>query len=173
MRRWYCRYCAITSAVSSPKVRRNPPRKVKEALLTRSLEKHLEKRRILEHYLNVVEFAPGSTLAFEKQHLTGLPIVQNGPPGTFVRFAGGGQVPVPTDQIVSTDDAAGHAAVGFGGMSFEGVTDGLLVFYRVMDLLPEAQLSPERGQRMTFEPRTVAAVRVDGRQVWPAARERA
>lgn len=38
---------------------RNPLRKVKEALLTRSLEKHLEKRRILELYLNVVEFAPG------------------------------------------------------------------------------------------------------------------
>lgn len=38
---------------------RNPLRKLKEALLTRSLEKHLEKRRILELYLNVVEFAPG------------------------------------------------------------------------------------------------------------------
>ncbi len=38
---------------------RNPVRKVKEALLTRSLEKHLEKRRILELYLDVVEFAPG------------------------------------------------------------------------------------------------------------------
>ncbi|MEO8195828.1 MAG: biosynthetic peptidoglycan transglycosylase [Thermoanaerobaculia bacterium] len=38
---------------------RNPLRKVKEALLTRSLEKHLAKRRILELYLNVVEFAPG------------------------------------------------------------------------------------------------------------------
>lgn len=38
---------------------RNPWRKVKEALLTRQLEKHLEKRRILEIYLNVVEFGPG------------------------------------------------------------------------------------------------------------------
>ncbi|MEO8276640.1 MAG: biosynthetic peptidoglycan transglycosylase [Thermoanaerobaculia bacterium] len=38
---------------------RNPLRKVKEALLTRSLEKNLEKRRILELYLDVVEFAPG------------------------------------------------------------------------------------------------------------------
>lgn len=38
---------------------RNPLRKVKEALLTRELERHLEKRRILELYLNVVEFAPG------------------------------------------------------------------------------------------------------------------
>lgn len=38
---------------------RNPWRKVKEALLTRSLEHHLSKRRILDVYLNVVEFGPG------------------------------------------------------------------------------------------------------------------
>ena len=38
---------------------RNPWRKVKEALLTRELERKLAKRRILELYLNVVEFGPG------------------------------------------------------------------------------------------------------------------
>ena len=38
---------------------RNPWRKVKEALLTASLERRLEKRRIFEIYLNVVEFGPG------------------------------------------------------------------------------------------------------------------
>lgn len=38
---------------------RNPLRKVEEAILTRQLEKHLTKRRILEIYLNVVEFGPG------------------------------------------------------------------------------------------------------------------
>ncbi|MDH3497055.1 MAG: monofunctional biosynthetic peptidoglycan transglycosylase [Gemmatimonadota bacterium] len=38
---------------------RNPWRKVKEALLTRSLERHLSKQRILALYLNVVEFGPG------------------------------------------------------------------------------------------------------------------
>jgi monofunctional biosynthetic peptidoglycan transglycosylase len=37
----------------------NPLRKVKEALLTRALESKLGKRRILELYLNVVEFGPG------------------------------------------------------------------------------------------------------------------
>jgi len=37
----------------------NPLRKVKEALLTKQLEKHLPKRRILEIYLNFVEFGPG------------------------------------------------------------------------------------------------------------------
>lgn len=38
---------------------RNPWRKAKEALLTRDLERHLSKRRILEIYLNVAEFGPG------------------------------------------------------------------------------------------------------------------
>jgi monofunctional biosynthetic peptidoglycan transglycosylase len=38
---------------------RNPLRKVKEAALTRELEKDLTKRRIFEIYLNVVEFGDG------------------------------------------------------------------------------------------------------------------
>jgi len=38
---------------------RSPLRKLREALLTRDLERHLDKRRIFELYLNVVEFAPG------------------------------------------------------------------------------------------------------------------
>ena len=38
---------------------RNPLRKREEVVLTRQLEKHLDKRRILELYLNVVEFGPG------------------------------------------------------------------------------------------------------------------
>jgi monofunctional biosynthetic peptidoglycan transglycosylase len=38
---------------------RNPLRKLEEAILTRQLETHLPKRRILELYLNVVELGPG------------------------------------------------------------------------------------------------------------------
>jgi monofunctional biosynthetic peptidoglycan transglycosylase len=38
---------------------RNPLRKVKEALLVYQLERSLTKKRILEIYLNVVEFGPG------------------------------------------------------------------------------------------------------------------
>ena len=38
---------------------RNPVRKLKEALLTWQLERRLEKRRILELYLNVVELGRG------------------------------------------------------------------------------------------------------------------
>jgi monofunctional biosynthetic peptidoglycan transglycosylase len=39
--------------------RRSLTRKLREAMLTRQLEKHLSKRRILELYLNIVEFGPG------------------------------------------------------------------------------------------------------------------
>jgi len=38
---------------------RSPTRKLREIVLTRQLERHLSKRRILELYLNVVEFGPG------------------------------------------------------------------------------------------------------------------
>ncbi len=38
---------------------RSPLRKLREAILTLQLERHLEKRRILELYLNVAEFHPG------------------------------------------------------------------------------------------------------------------
>jgi len=38
---------------------RNPMRKVKEAILTWQLERSLNKKRILEIYLNVAEFGPG------------------------------------------------------------------------------------------------------------------
>lgn len=38
---------------------RSPMRKLEEAVLTWQLERRLEKRRILELYLNVVEFGPG------------------------------------------------------------------------------------------------------------------
>ena len=34
-------------------------RKIKEAIITRKLERHLSKKRILELYLNVIEWCPG------------------------------------------------------------------------------------------------------------------
>jgi hypothetical protein len=90
-----------------------------------------------------------------------------GPPGTSVVFRNGAEVPLPTDQIVFADDTGGAAQVGFGGMSFEGNDGGELVFLRVRDLQPETLLSPERGRRMTLDPRLVASIAVDGRVVWP------
>ena len=115
----------------------------------------------------LVEFVSGTTLYREPETIPKLPIVQNGPPGTFVVFSGGRKVPLPTDQIVFADDSGGSARVGFGGMSFEGMEEGHLVFYRVRDLRPEEELSPQRGRKMTLEPHMVSSICVDGRHVWP------
>jgi hypothetical protein len=115
----------------------------------------------------VIEFVSNTRLHRAPKVVAKLPIVQNGPPGTDVIFSDGRRVPLPTDQIVFEDDTAQIARVGFGGMSFEGVEDGMLVFHRVRDLKPEELLSPHRGRRMTLEPAMVAAIYVDGRQVWP------
>jgi len=116
-----------------------------------------------------IEFVPGTRIYREPDVVPKLPIVQNGPPGTFVIFPSGTKVSLPTDQIVFTNDGAGAAQVGFGGMSFEGIEDGYLVFYRVRDLQPEELLSPERGRRMTLEPNMVASISVSGRLMWPRA----
>ena len=117
-----------------------------------------------------IEFIPGTRIYREPDVVPKLPIVQNGPPGTFVIFASGTKVSLPTDQIVFTNDGAGAAQVAFGGMSFEGIEDGYLVFYRVRDLQPEELLSsPERGRRMTLEPNMVASISVSGRLMWPRA----
>jgi hypothetical protein len=113
-----------------------------------------------------VEFVPGSRVERERPFVSGLPIVQNGPPGTFVVFADGSRVPLPSDQITSTEDVGGAARVGFGGMRFHGIEDGQLTFRRVRDLAAEHELSPERGRRMTLEPEMVAAVFMQGRLSW-------
>lgn len=116
----------------------------------------------------LVEFVPGTRIERGAAGTTKLPIVQNGPPGTAVIFADGTRVNVPTDQIVSADDAGGAARIGFGGMRAAGFEDGLLVFYREREILPEARLSPERGRRMTLRPELVRAITVEGLLVWSA-----
>ena len=114
----------------------------------------------------LIEFIAETKVHRDLEVVPKLPIVQNGPPGTSVIFSDGGRVPLPTDQIVFDDDTEGRARVGFGGMSFEGIEDDSLVFYRVRDLRPEEELSPQRGRRMTLDPEIVSAVYVDGRKVW-------
>jgi hypothetical protein len=114
----------------------------------------------------LVEFVPGSRIRKEPPFAPRLPVLRNGPPGTVVVFAGGRQVPVPTDQVVLADDRGGAARVGFGGMRFDGLERGALVFRRVRDLHPEHELSPERGRRMTLEPAMVTAVFMERRLVW-------
>ena len=117
-------------------------------------------------YPLLIEFVAGTRIVRDPEVVSKLPILHNGPPGTSVVFQDGTEVPLPTDQIVFTEDAGGAANVGFDGMSFEGLDGGDLVFLRVRDLQPEALLSPERGRRMTLEPRMVASIAVDGRVVW-------
>lgn len=115
----------------------------------------------------LVHFIAGTRVHREPRVVPALPILQNGPPGTFVIFADGSRVPLPTDQIVHADDDGGAAHVGFGGMRFVGLEQGELTFLRVRDLLPESELSPERGLRMTLAPSMIVAIDVDGARVWP------
>jgi hypothetical protein len=116
----------------------------------------------------LIEFAPQTSLYRERDLVSHLPIVRNGPAGTFVVFPDGLRVSLPTDQIVFADDANGAARVGFGGMKFMGTAEGCLTFVRVRDLLPEDQLSPARSHVMMLEPRMVSSILVDGRPVWRA-----
>jgi hypothetical protein len=115
----------------------------------------------------LVDFVRGTRVYRERDVSGKLPIVQNGPPGTLVVFADGVKVPLPTDQIVFTENTGGRARVGFAGTSLGGMEDGYLVFHRVHELRPDEQFSPERARRMTLEPRMVASIAIDGHVVWP------
>ena len=116
----------------------------------------------------LIAFAAPSSIVCEAERISELRIVGNGPPGTFVHFPSGLRVSLPTDQIVFADDAGGHARVGFGGMQFAGVEAGELVFVRIRELLPEAQLSPDRSHTMRLASQWVDEVLADGHRVWPA-----
>jgi hypothetical protein len=116
----------------------------------------------------LIDFAAPTSLLRQPHRISMLPIVGNGPAGTFVLFPNGLRVSLPTDQIVFADDSGGHARVEFGGMRFVGLEDGRLAFLRVQELLPEDQLSPARSHKMLLEPQWVALISVDDRPVWPA-----
>ncbi len=118
----------------------------------------------------LVEFTAPSSLLLEVDRASPLPVVRNGPPGTFVRLPGGLRVSLPTDQVVFADDTGGRARVGFGGMRFIGCEAEQLVFVRARELHPEEQLSPARSHTMRLTPTWVTALWVAGHQVWPAPR---
>jgi hypothetical protein len=103
----------------------------------------------------LIEFVGNTRIFREPNFTTGLPIVNNGPPGTFVVFDNGRRVSIPTDQIVFSDDAGAGARIGLDGMSFIGVEGEYLVFIR------------DHDRRMTLEPDMVTAIYVDGGEVWP------
>ena len=116
----------------------------------------------------LIEFAAGTNLYRERSLVSNLPILQNGPPGTFVVFPDGLRVSLPTDQIVYSDDSGPGARVGFGGMRFAGMEAGRLMFQRVRELHPEEELSPARSHTMMLNPEWVLSISVSGREVWPA-----
>ena len=118
-------------------------------------------------YPLLIEFASPSSILRERNRISPIPVLGNGPPGTFVLFPHGLRVSLPTDQIVFADDSRGHARVGFGGMQFVGAEDGWLRFTRVRELLPEDQLSPARSHIMLLDPQWVTSISADGRLVWP------
>ncbi len=115
----------------------------------------------------LIDFAAPSTILRERNRISTLRIIGNGPPGTFVLFPNGLRVSLPTDQIVFADDTGGHARVGFGGMQFVGAEEGHLVFVRIRELVPEDQLSPARSHTMRLDSQWVTTVSVGGHSVWP------
>ena len=116
----------------------------------------------------LIDFASPTALLREQHRTSTLPIIGNGPPGTFVLFPNGLRVSLPTDQIVFADDSSGHVRVGFGGMQFVGFEGGRFVFVRIRELFPEDQLSPARSHTMRLDPQWVATISVDGRPMWRA-----
>ena len=118
--------------------------------------------------LLLIDFAAPTSLLREEDRPSTLPIIGNGPPGTFVLFPNGIKVSLPTDQIVFADDSGGYARVGFGGMQFVGLKEGRLVFVRIRELFPEDQLSPARSHTMRLDPQWVVTISLDGRSIWRA-----
>jgi hypothetical protein len=115
----------------------------------------------------IVTFVSGSRLLRESPYTPALPILKNGPPGTFIRFDDGTLVPIPTDQIVDSCEKENRAEVTFGGMMFVGIEDGELVFHRVKEMQPQELLSPQRGVRMTLSPSMVITIQAGDHYVWP------
>jgi hypothetical protein len=115
----------------------------------------------------LIDFVAPTSLLREHNRLSSLPIIGNGPPGTFVLFPNGLRVSLPTDQIVFAEETGGHVRVGFGGMRFVGSEEGHLVFVRIRELFPEDQLAPARSHKMLLDEHWVTTISVDGRPVWP------
>ena len=113
----------------------------------------------------LIDFVAPSSLLREDNRVSQLPIVGNGPPGTFVVVANI-KISLPTDQIVIADDSAGYARVGFGGMRFVGIEDRRLMFVRIREVLPEDYLSPARSHTMRLNPEWVSKVWLLGELVW-------
>ena len=60
----------------------------------------------------LIEFVPGTCLLREEELAQGLPILQNGSPGTFIVFPERFRVSLPTDQIVYSEDRTTGVRIG-------------------------------------------------------------
>jgi len=114
-----------------------------------------------------VAFVKGSRLLRQGDRSSDLPMVDNGPPGTFVLLPGL-RISLPTDQIVTASDDDGRVTVEFYGMRFVGLVDGQLEFHRVREQHPPERLSPARSFTMRLDPAWVDAVHAHGARLWPA-----
>src|SRR5262245_18335331 len=115
----------------------------------------------------VVEFAPGSRVESHEMETPDeieRPLI---PRDAMIRFSDGREVPVPADHIVLEEQEKGSARVGFGGVSFEGMVDGQLAFWRVKDIAPEETLAADRDIRFLISPELVSSIAVHGVKVWP------
>lgn len=117
----------------------------------------------------LIVFVAGTQLCREQDLRQDLPILRNGPPGTFVHVSDGLRVSLPTDQIVYQEDNDTGARVGFGGMRFVREEQGQLIFHRVREMHPEEHLSPDRSHTMVLDARWARSVLVDGLEAWRAA----
>lgn len=120
----------------------------------------------------VVEFVKGSKIRQDEPAESPLPVLYSSPPGTYVTLPSGREIPIPTDQIVLEEQNESSLRIGLGGMSFEGVENEHLVFWRVRDLWPEEKLSPERSLKMTLHPESVKSIIWNGQRVWPKPKPR-
>ncbi|HLD99257.1 MAG TPA: hypothetical protein VJB59_03295 [Bdellovibrionota bacterium] len=90
---------------------------------------------------------------------------------TWIEFSDGHRISIPTDQIILGEETNGAARIGLGGMSFEGLENERLVFWRVKDLLPDELLPAQRELKVTLDKGMVSRVLLHGTKVWPRQRK--
>lgn len=115
----------------------------------------------------VIEFLPGSTLKHPEIALNNDDPHYRVNPQSTVHFSNGAQISVPADQIVLHEYTDKQVRIGLGGMSYEGIENDQLVFWRVKDLFPEEELHPQREMKFTIDLNLVSRIQIHGTQVWP------
>jgi hypothetical protein len=109
-----------------------------------------------------VEFQSGSRIEQNYQEAS-----EHSLPETTVVFSNGESFPLPTEQVVFENTQDGAAQVGFGGMSFEGISHGEIILCRVKDVLPDEWCSPHFDGNLKLNTGKIKRFLVDGKQVWP------